>query len=182
MQISTGPPPTPSAMDDADESWRQNHVSTQPLVVSRDSIASEPNVLQVIKACSCACHTMTRIKTPGMLQKAFGSLLIKSNGLYGSPACNEFSCHCRINARIHVSYRFPEWLLDRLVSSVILSNSLSGPQLSLVMPRVVSHTSEIFFYAMSGNIEGIKSLFEKGLAAPSDVNNTWGYSALHVSL
>ena len=145
------------------------------------SAAKDYNALQVIKACSCACHAMTRIKTPDTLQKAFGSLLIKSNGLYGSPACNEFSCRCHTNAKIQVSYRFPEWLFGRLISSVILSNRLDGPQLSLAMPRVVSYDSEIFFYARSGNIEGIMNLFEKGLAAPSDVNHTWGYSALHVS-
>lgn len=149
--------------------------------VEQESAPKDYDILQIIKACSCACHTMTRIKTPDMLQKAFGSLLIKSNGLYGAPACNEFSCRCRTGAKIQLSNRFPPWLLSRLLSSVLLSKRIDGPQLSLVMPRVVSYDSEIFCHAMSGNIEGIMNLFGKGLAGKSDVNHTWGYSALHLS-
>ena len=178
MQISKGPP---SAVD-AERPPRQNRISPQARSRAQESAVGDPDALQVIKACNCACHTMIRIRTPSMLQRAFGSLLIKSSGLYGSPACSEFSCNCRPNTRINVSYRFPEWLLCRVVSSAILVNKLSGPQLSLTTPRIVSYTSDIFLHAMSGNIEGIVTLFEKGLAAPSDVNNLWGYSALHVSL
>lgn len=133
-------------------------------------------------ACSCACHRVYRIKSPHLFQSVVGSLLIRSNGLYGmTQPCNEFSCRRSSSTSMHISYRFPEWFLNRMISSVIVSNRLCGPQLSLVAPRVVSNTSEIMFHAFAGNIEGIARLFELGLASPFDTNDKFGYTALHVS-
>ena len=68
-----------------------------------------------------------------------------------------------------------------MISSVIISNRLCGPQVSLVAPRVVSNTSDIMFHAFSGNIDGIARLFELGLASPFDITDNFGYTALHVS-
>ena len=68
-----------------------------------------------------------------------------------------------------------------MISSVIVSNRLCGPQLSLVVPSVVPNTSDIMSYALAGNIDGIARLFELRLASPSDVSENFGYTALRVS-
>ena len=134
------------------------------------------------RACGCACHRIYRVKSPALFQNAFGSLLIKSSGLYGiTQACNEFSCSGNSSTSMRISYRFPDWFLSRMISSVIVSNRLCGPQLSLVVPRVVPSTSDIMSYAFAGNIDGIARLFELRLASPFDVSENFGYTALHVS-
>ena len=133
-------------------------------------------------ACGCACHRVYRVKSPHLFQNVFGSLLIKSSGLYGiAQACNEFSCSGNSSTSMRISYRFPDWFLSRMISSVIVSNRLCGPQLSLVVPRVVPSTSDIMSYAFAGNIDGIARLFESRLASPFDVSENFGYTALHVS-
>lgn len=130
------------------------------------------------RACSCACHSVYRVKTPTVLQNLVGSLLIRHNGLYGlNQACNEYSCRRSSYASIRISYRFPQWLLTRMVSSIITSIRLSGPQLSLVVPRVVSNKSDIFSYAFAGDIDGIAKLLQSGLASACDVSGAWGYTA-----
>ena len=95
--------------------------------------------------------------------------------------CNEFSCRRNASTSMRISYRFPEWFLNRMVSSVIISNRLCGPQVSLVAPRVVSNTSDIMFHAFAGNVDGIAKLFELSLASPFDMTDNFGYTALHVS-
>ena len=135
------------------------------------------------RACSCACHGVYRVKTPSMLQSLVGSLIIKHNGLCGlNQACNEHSCRRRSSASIKISYRFPDWLINRIISSVIISNKLNGPQLSLVVPRVVPSTSDIFFHTFAGNIEGVARLFQAGLASPNDISDSWGYTPLHYAV
>ena len=133
-------------------------------------------------ACGCACHRVCRVKSPALFQNAFGSLLIKSSGLYGiTQACNEFSCSGNSSTSMRISYRFPDWFLSRTISSVIVSSRLCGPQVSLVVPRVVPSTSDIMSYAFTGNIDGIARLFDLRLASPFDVSENFGYTALHVS-
>ena len=135
------------------------------------------------RACSCVCHSVYRVKTPTVLQSLVGSLLVRHNGLYGlNQACNEHSCRRSNSATVRISYRFPDWLLNRMVSSVLVSNHVNGPQLSLVIPRVVPNTSDIFFQAFAGNIDAVAKLLRSGLASPCDVSGMWGYTPLHYAL
>lgn len=135
------------------------------------------------RACSCACHSVYRVKTPNLLQHLVGSLLVKHNGLYGmNQPCNERSCRRSDFASLRISYRFPDWLLNRMVSSVIRSNAIHGPQLSLVVPRIVPDTSEIFALSVAGNINAIAKLLGSGLASPCDVSASWGYTPLHTAV
>lgn len=46
--------------------------------------------------------------------------------------------------------------------------------------RRIPDSAEAITFAMNGNIEGLKSLFGRGLASPVDVSDTRGYSLLRV--
>ena len=141
------------------------------------------NARQCKRACSCVCHSVYRVKTPVVLQSLVGSLFVKSHGLYGmNQACNEYSCQRSSTATVRISYRFPDWLLSRMVSSYITSNRLSGPQVSLAVPRIVSNKSDIFSYAFAGDIDGITKLLRAGLASACDISNVWGYTPLHYAV
>lgn len=55
------------------------------------------------------------------------------------------------------------------------------PRVSLSLPRVIEGNADIMRFAVSGNLDGIKSLFKQGLASPYDVVFSTGRTALHVS-
>lgn len=175
MPIAT--PPFPHEIDLEAQGQPSYNVSLEKPTPRFDASSSHCKL-----ACGCACHRVSRIKSPHLFRNVVGSLLIRSSGLYGmTRPCNEFSCRRKSSTSMRISYRFPEWFLDRMISSVIVSNRLCGPQLSLVAPRVVPSSSDIMFHAFAGNIDGIARLFELGLASPFDISENFGYTALHVS-
>ncbi|KAL9083577.1 MAG: hypothetical protein Q9159_005705 [Coniocarpon cinnabarinum] len=131
----------------------------------------------------CACHQQARIKTPSSLNQYVGSLLIKSSGLPGLKwACTEAKCKRRSHSSVQISYRFPEWFLNRMVSTIILSDQLSGPQCALVPARFVRNECDLFYFAKNGNIDGIKKLFSDGAASKYDVASHFNYTALHYAV
>ncbi|KAL2048490.1 hypothetical protein N7G274_000402 [Stereocaulon virgatum] len=132
------------------------------------------------RACSCACHGVYRLKSPSVLQNVIGSLLVKSNGLYGlSQPCNEFSYRRNFSASIRLSYHFPEWLLNLMVSSIVISNQLTSPHLSLVAPRIVAYKFKIIDSAFAGSVDGITRLFELRLASSCDLSDDYGCTPFH---
>lgn len=157
-------------------------VRTEPTLGVRTFIGTQRSS-NCKRACGCACHSVYRLRSPSLLQSILGSLLVKSNGLYYlTQPCNEFNCHRNPSASVRISYRFPEWFLNRMISSTISTNRLSGPQLSLIVPRVVANTSDIFFHAFAGNIDGIARLFDSGLASPCDISEKYGFTPLHYAV
>ena len=56
-----------------------------------------------------------------------------------------------------------------------------GPQVSLKSLRRVPDSAQCVHYAMNGNTEGLKDLFNRGLASPWDVSSTRGYTLSRVS-
>ena len=168
---------------DLDTQRRSFYTTSRARLTPRSLTAGfDSSSSQCMPVCGCACHRVYRIRSPLLFQNAFGSLLVKFSGLYGlTKPCNEFSCRRNPSMSMCISIRFPRWFLDRTISSIIVSNRLSGPQLSLVALRVVPSISEIMSLAIAGNIDGIARLFELGLASPFDITDNYGYSALHVS-
>ena len=69
-------------------------------------------------------------------------------------------------------------MLNRMVSSLITTNRVNGPQLSLVIPRVVPYTADIFFHAFGGNIDDVLKLIQSGLASPYDISDVGGLHAI----
>ncbi len=69
---------------------------------------------------------------------------------------------------------------SRTGSSGIRNQSNAGPSLQLKTLRRIPDSAEAITFAMNGNIEGVKSLFGRGLASPVDVSDTRGYSLLRV--
>lgn len=57
-----------------------------------------------------------------------------------------------------------------------------GTLLQLDTLRRIPDTAQCVKFALSGDIEGLKYLFEKGLASPRDVSTTRGYSVLQWAL
>ena len=67
-----------------------------------------------------------------------------------------------------------------MVTISLTNTPLAGPVASLEVRRTIPGDAEIFAYAKSGNVDGMKSLFQRGLASPHDVQYDSGVTALHV--
>ena len=96
-----------------------------------------------------------------------------------TPKCNEVTCRKRYNSSFTLTYRFPKWLTNQMMSYALFATRASGPQMALSTARIISGNSDIFRQAMQGNIEGVKSLFNEGLASPYDTASNYGYTSLH---
>ncbi len=79
------------------------------------------------------------------------------------------------------TYVPPPWLIKMVVSLSIgvgMSPTL-GVRFNLSAAAVIHFDSDIFWFARHGKIDGIKGLFRKGRAAPTD-RDFDGFTALHV--
>lgn len=63
---------------------------------------------------------------------------------------------------------------------MVLVKPLVGPTASLKLPRIVDSESELFYFAISNNVEGLKGLFNGHMASPLDIESDTGFSALQV--
>ena len=59
---------------------------------------------------------------------------------------------------------------------------LTGPVASLKVQRTVPGSADIFTFTKLGDVDGIRTLFEKGLASPHDVQFDSGITPLHVGI
>jgi hypothetical protein len=132
--------------------------------------------------CSCDCHKLYRFNTPQSAYSLLGTLFV---GYSGWPSwrrpCNEPLCQRQSIPSIALTYFFPPWLVARMLHVAFSLTYMNGPKVSLAMPRTIAGNSEIFTFAIRGDLGGIKSLFSQGLASPFDVCESNGRTALHVS-
>lgn len=131
--------------------------------------------------CSCRCHRIASISSPQRLCQWFGALSLGFSALPWRPSCNERSCQPRSSCSMRLSYRFPPWVMNRIICALITSAPLIGPVMSLKTLRVIPHTEPVFLFAEKGNVSGIQTLFSKGLASIYDVDSA-GQSLLDVKM
>jgi hypothetical protein len=132
--------------------------------------------------CSCSCHRVNFLRTPQTADLALGSMFIGFSGFpVNRPRCSEISCRKQSSPTLKVTYHFPPWLLARMISFSLSMTYMSGPQVSLRMPRVVGTNARVFHFAVQGDLIGMKNLFRDGLASPHDVGAGNGRTPLHVS-
>ena len=133
-----------------------------------------------LSTCGCSCHRVNKFQTPEFARSTLGKLAVNLGGLSMlTPACDEIACRRSSHSTIKISYRFPPWFSNSALHSMIFNSRSTGPQMSLTSTRIILRNSDIFCFAMRGDIAGVKSLFEKRLASPFDATHNYGYTALH---
>lgn len=132
--------------------------------------------------CSCRYYSLTYYQSPQSFDSILGTLLIGHLAVcFKKRPCSEPSCRMQSIPTFRLNFFFPQWMMSRLLQFVAQLSYMKGPELVLRMPRIVPDNAPALFYAVQGDIEGIKSLFSKGLASPYDVALNDGRTALHVS-
>ncbi|KAF2869518.1 ankyrin repeat-containing domain protein [Massariosphaeria phaeospora] len=130
--------------------------------------------------CVCACHAQERNQTPSALDRIFGQLFV---GYAGIPvlSANRDDANCRKSQRPQIQAEY--WFLAGVFWNQIIRFQATyqanlGPAWQFNTLRRVPDGAEAVTFAMTGNIDGLKSLFTNGYASPVDVNETRGYSLL----
>jgi len=132
----------------------------------------------------CTCHIRYGARNPGPLSSVLGVLFV---GYIGLPAlgssCNLTSCRNSSVRALRITYTFPIWFLRRTIDVAIGSDFFGQPELNIKLNNRVDYNSDhsLFQLARQGNVEGMKSLFERRLAAPNDVTFQGGRTAFDVS-
>ena len=133
--------------------------------------------------CTCVCHRRRTWRTPRLLDKLLGTLFLGYAGFpYVTPQCDNEKCIQRLSLTGLITYLFPSWLLARAVVLASRLSSTNGLEFSLRIPRVISATAPIWNFCQVGDIDGVKGLFQQGLASPLDVGCWNGFTPLTVSM
>jgi ankyrin repeat protein len=131
--------------------------------------------------CICKCHAPHQFKILGH-SYLLGSLSITISASSGNKSlCTETSCSRRSMSVARATYRFPIWLLARILCLTVSVQPQNGLNASLKTPRVVPDNADIMHFAKIGDLDGVRSLIEQRLASPLDVNATWNVPVLSVS-
>lgn len=130
--------------------------------------------------CPCRCHVQTRSSTPGLIDRVFGQLFVGYAGLpLVNAKCDTDSCENTQAAQVSVEYWFPlGFVWSKILRLQMTYQPHIGPQFELSTLRRVPDSAQCVNFALTGNIDGLKYLFKKGLASPRDVSTTRGYSVL----
>ena len=105
------------------------------------------------------------IRTPRAFNGYLGSLCMG----YLNLSCRESKCYhqsCRPKSKssLCLKYHFPYWFLPYAISIFFQLTERSGPELVPRVPKVRPASSDVFYFACTGNIDGMQALFKSGLA------------------
>lgn len=134
--------------------------------------------------CNCICHVTRKASTPAMVDRVLGQLFVGYAGLpFLTAKCDTEGCRKSQSPWISLEYWFPlGYFWSQIFRLQVAYQSNIGPQVSLSTLRRIPSSALCIQYALTGNIEGLKTLFTRGLASPMDVCSTRGYSLLRVSM
>ena len=135
------------------------------------------------RLCACRCHSSHRANTPAWAVAAVGNMFLGYSGspLVGYRTCSDLKCQQNGQKALRVSYYFPRWFLDRMVELTCSWGPMDRHRISIRAPRLVAPNADIFAFAIKGNIQGLRMLFQRGEASPFDINALNGRSALNLA-
>lgn len=132
--------------------------------------------------CSCKCHQMLRFNSMSSTMSALGFLFMcLSGGRYSLQSCDEPRCLRKQDLRMRLAYVFPPWLLAQALCVIFTISCLGKPKFTPRWCGTFSGDAKIFTFAIEGDLEGLRKLFEERAASPHDVAVSTGRTALHVS-
>jgi len=137
--------------------------------------------MMCVPDCPCVCHRWQYVNSPRLLDRLIGSLVVGFSGVpLATRKCTVSKCRLKATYALRVCYKFPTWVLSTAVTFAIYSR-YGQPTAGLSLARIRPHTSTIFALAESGDVDGMKVLFDNGLASPFDISEQTGDQPLHVS-
>ncbi|KAE8144374.1 hypothetical protein BDV25DRAFT_145692 [Aspergillus avenaceus] len=125
----------------------------------------------------CPCHTPT---TTSSTTDTSNLTLTYANLPLLAPKCTP-NCTTPQPPSLRLEYRFPPGLFkSKIIQAQLTHRPNRIPRLNLSLLRSVPDTAPCVEFALRGDIEGLKSLFGRGLASPGDVSVTRGYTLVRL--
>ena len=162
-----------------------------PMDAEKSTLASQVVGIRVKKnvgpscrpGCLCNCHIERKSNTSGHFDRVVGRLFVGYSGLpLLNSSCDSATCQRSQTPYISAEYWFPlGFCWSQIIRLELGYQPNIGPQWQLNTLRRVTDSAQCVKYALGGNIDGLKSLFQQGMASPKDVSSTRGYSLLRVS-
>lgn len=134
--------------------------------------------------CKCRCHEATSARSPGILSKALGQILVSYNviPIWGNRNCNSKTCARSSDEKsFQLTYMFPHWILRSAISVHLSWSSLrgTGASLHLAIPRVISGGHGGWTAIRYENIKHLQYQISSKVLLPTDMLE-WGESLLLV--
>lgn len=131
--------------------------------------------------CKCSCHTQTNVQALASLGNILGRLFLAYTGssVLRRP-CNISTCRQQNARSVRLTYFFPRWFLDSVVSTTIKTSTLGTPSLNIKVRKIVPETNRLFALCMTEGVDGIQQLFINREASPDDIHHRGGWTPLHV--
>ena len=135
-------------------------------------------------SCRCSCHASSKCSTPTIVDRIVDQLFVHYAGLpLLNKKCDMSGCQKSQTPHMNIEYWFPLGIFNPQILRIQADiQSHPSPQFSLSTFRRVPDSAQCVTYALTGNIDGLKDLFNRGLASPKNVSSTRGYSVLRVTL
>ena len=131
--------------------------------------------------CKCSCHTQQNLQAYSGLGNILGRLFLAYSGSsILRKSCNLSTCSQQNAKSIRLTYFFPRWFLNYVVSTSFSTSRLGTPNLNLKVRRIVPETSRIFALCKAEGVDGIQKLFINGEASADDIHHRGGWTPLHV--
>ncbi|KAI9660165.1 MAG: hypothetical protein M1821_001517 [Bathelium mastoideum] len=133
--------------------------------------------------CHCVCHNTQRYKLPAAIECVAGRLFY---GYSGKPLlsqqCSFSGCLGQRTTSSRMTYFFPRWFMERIVSLNLQVDDFGSPPLSLKTRRAVPEMSQIFTLSRIGDLQGLQELFGAKMASPNDIHREGQWTALHFAV
>ena len=134
-------------------------------------------------SCSCKCHVKGSWRSHPIFDHVIGSLFVGySRSPKLVPSCDTASCIGNKRGLAVVFYAFPQWFLQLALLTVISYSKRDGLGVALRSLRRRDAADDVFYYAQSGHVASMRTIFERGQASPFDVRAVDDSSPLKVHM
>ncbi|KAL2427326.1 hypothetical protein ABEF95_011727 [Exophiala dermatitidis] len=131
-------------------------------------------------SCSCICHRPYQLSTPSFLDRLIGHVLVNYAGqAFVKAPCSERNCRRRELSAVRITYRFPDWALQRVIHLALSSTALNT-KVNFNTMRVLPESAEVFAVIAKGDVDRLRHIFKAGQASIYDVSRT-NWTLIHTA-
>ena len=175
-----------SAQQKATQEAEQERTLTREIAFNKAPLGipvswREGRIMECSSECKCWCHMQQNVQALSNLGTILGRLFLAYTGssILRKP-CNISSCREQNARSIRLTYFFPQWFLNSVVSTTFSTTRLGAPSLNLKVRKIVPDTNRLFTLCMTGGVDGIQQMFADRDASPDDIHHRGGWTPLHV--
>ena len=169
------------SQDTEEEPTRKRELASKEAPLAIPVSWQQGRKIECSSDCKCSCHTQQNVQAYSSLGNILGRLFLAYSGssILRKP-CNLSTCRQQNAKSIRLTYFFPRWFLNNVVSTTFSTSRLGTPSLNLKVRKIVPETNRLFALCMTERVDGIQQLFANREASPDDIHHRGGWTPLHV--